>query len=288
MVRKREKSRRIKELRAKISNEREKISKLKLTIANVVASNGRSYKNILLLEKKIVSHVDRISKSDVSNIEIQKLVLSAKEKLIKKICDIINVLFHMFVIEKHDMKSSGIQYAWTPRTLDKKYTINSNEAHCLTSLKSELCSGSGLTRDSLSSLAALIYMASLVGVLSTIYGVFLPYSSLPSEFCLWSTRLTEDSFTTHLFKLNYSILILCCALGVSTDKLNCNEPFENIYQLSSKVHHNGQIFSLSASFDSKIRHQILDEFNSIRWKESGQELMFDNVEEGWVKVSIDK
>ena len=130
--------------------------------------------------------------------------------------------------------------------------INGHLASSSDNLKQELSSNGQLSRSSLTSLAALIYVVSLSGLLAKLFGISLPYAYLQTELCLCNNRITEDSYHCILFKLKYSILNLCSILGVSYDKLKFNEPLGNIYRLASQV----KSFQVICTLLTAINRQI--------------------------------
>lgn len=80
-------------------------------------------------------------------------------------------------------------------------------------------------------MAALLYASQLIESLAPIINIYLPYFNLNKKL-LKRVNWTREEFTIYLFRLKYSVIMLCLWLGLSPNLLDISTPFANIYQLS--------------------------------------------------------
>ncbi|KAI1717871.1 RNAse P rpr2/Rpp21/SNM1 subunit domain-containing protein [Ditylenchus destructor] len=278
------------ELKSKIAEKKERIEKLRQRIGNVGLNTGKNKKNVVLLERKMLAHSDRIARTKIENDNLRSVLYKADENLGMCIFHATSSLVDIFPIKRMEKKPSGNTDAWSGQ--QKKIFFSIRDAIIVfddfNRLGTELCANSSCTDLALESrqtLAALTYACQLTDSLSTILHCILPYRHLTSDLCL-NIRWTDDLFATTLFKINYCIIRLCLEQRVPVESLNFQKPLANLFQLISVLRDQKRNRVNLAAFDPKLWMQIIDEFRKVKWEERRHDFTLDNVEEDWVNVDF--
>lgn len=291
----------VQELKRKIAAKQQGIDSLRRRIASLEVNISKNKKNVVLLEKKMDAHCNRIAKTGVENEGLQSQLYRSTEKLNKGIAFAASLLSAMFPLCQ-TMETAGNggekECAWTAggaRQRQKKYlytvnrcSINDNCAY--DELRLELVEGSSLSLSPTSreAFAALLYSRQFTEAMATILNTPLPYKRLAKDVAR-TARWTDDLFATDVFRLNYCIVKLCLEGGVPIEMLNLLRPFSNLFQMLAKLRDEPLDMADRGTVggsEMKLRHQISEEFNKVKWEEQRHNFTLDNVEEDWVSVDF--
>uniref|UniRef100_A0A915CRA0 Uncharacterized protein n=1 Tax=Ditylenchus dipsaci TaxID=166011 RepID=A0A915CRA0_9BILA len=286
----------VNKLKAKIAEKAEHIQRVKHRIVSLQVNTSKNKKNVYLLEKKMSAHADRINRT-TAEIEANRVnALKTQENLNKWILYVCSQLLDMLPFQRCDSRYGSGGEAWSGQDKQITYMINNCKVteggnqndHQL--LKDQLCSCSSaldhLCPDSRHTFAALVFTSQFANILATLLNCTLPYKHLTRDLSL-TTKWTEDILDTVLFKLNYCIIKLCIVRGVPVRSLSFHRPFSNLYSLMAVLRGEKVMpITNNIAFDSKLRIQIIEEYQKVKWQET-HDFTIDNVEEGdWVAVDF--
>uniref|UniRef100_A0A183C9A9 Autophagy-related protein 14 n=1 Tax=Globodera pallida TaxID=36090 RepID=A0A183C9A9_GLOPA len=291
----------IEEIRAKIAFKREQVGRLRQRISHTASQSERNRQNVLLLEKKMVSHSERINRTNLKKIEQHNLLMTTNLKLNSQIVHIVRFLFRVLRLEKRPVGKVEQIPAWTGQPKPRRFVHTLNLYPCLdrAQLLAKVSSSansqstiSGLVHSASSqrrqfpseSIAALFYGSQLVELLAQLLHFSLPYPNIHHSIALTALSSSESALRQHLFRLDYAVLHLCLAHGVQPEECELTEPLANLYALVGLISKE-KILRCVPRLDQRLHQQICTNFGTIQ--PDGRVLSvftLDSVENDWVKV----
>uniref|UniRef100_A0A915DGS9 Uncharacterized protein n=1 Tax=Ditylenchus dipsaci TaxID=166011 RepID=A0A915DGS9_9BILA len=245
------------------------VRKLKAKIAEKTEHIQRVKHNVSSLQKKMSAHADCISRITAAIDANRDNVLKSQESLNKWISNVCSQLLDMFLFQRCDTKYG--REAWSGQDKQITYLMN----HC------KVTEGG---------IKAHIFSFSIHFAICKHPGnpaqLHIAYTNLTKNLCL-TTKWTEDLIDTLMFKLNYCIIKLCIVRGVPGRSLSFLRPFSNIHELMAVLRMEKKVETTNnRAFDPKLRLQIMEEYQKVKWQET-HAFTVDNVEEGgWVAVDF--
>ncbi|KAL7071774.1 hypothetical protein ACQ4LE_008903 [Meloidogyne hapla] len=307
----------IDDLKTKIAWKRDQVGRLRHRIAGMESHSERNQRNVILLEKKMLTHSERINKTCLKIADIRSLSEHTKAKLNERLSLIVKVLFQIFRFEKRQLYTTANNPipAWTGQSKMSRANYLLNNCLCLDriSLLSKAASiqqsdeptNNSVNSSQISSqpphpllvesLASLEFLSQFVHVLARFLDFHLPYKSLNKEFALFgfgsdfrinsSSISLEQSLRQILFKLDYSLAHLCLGKGLPSEECELTEPFANLYTFLVKIVGMKMTVNCAPQMDHRLLRQIMQQFAIV--KPDGRinsEFILDNVENDWVRV----
>uniref|UniRef100_A0A914MNV0 Autophagy-related protein 14 n=1 Tax=Meloidogyne incognita TaxID=6306 RepID=A0A914MNV0_MELIC len=309
----------IEDLKTKIAWKRDQVGRLRHRIAGMESHSERNQRNIVLLEKKMLAHSERINKTSLKIADIRLLSEHTRAKLNERLSLIAKVLIQIFRFEKRQLSTSANNPipAWTGQSKMSRAAFLLNNCLCLDriSLLSKAASiqqsdeptNNNVNSTQISpsqnsshpiiieSLASLEFLSQFIHVLARFLDFHLPYKSLNKEFSLFgfgsgarinsSSTTLEQSLRQILFKLDYSLAHLCLSKGLPSEECELTEPFANLYTFLVKTVGMKLTINCAPQMDHRLLRQIMQQFAIV--KPDGRinsEFTLDNVENDWVRV----
>nr|CAD2174894.1 unnamed protein product [Meloidogyne enterolobii] len=309
----------IEDLKTKIAWKRDQVGRLRHRIAGMESHSERNQRNIVLLEKKMLAHSERINKTSLKIADIRLLSEHTRAKLNERLALIAKVLIQIFRFEKRQLSTSANNPipAWTGQSkmsraafllnnclcldrislLSKAASIQQNDEPTNNNVNSTQISSSQNSSHPLiiESLASLEFLSQFIHVLARFLDFHLPYKSLNKEFSLFgfgsgarinsSSTTLEQSLRQILFKLDYSLAHLCLSKGLPSEECELTEPFANLYTFLVKTVGMKLTINCAPQMDHRLLRQIMQQFAIV--KPDGRinsEFTLDNVENDWVRV----
>uniref|UniRef100_A0A914MIQ5 Uncharacterized protein n=1 Tax=Meloidogyne incognita TaxID=6306 RepID=A0A914MIQ5_MELIC len=256
----------------------------------------RNQRNIVLLEKKMLAHSERINKTSLKVADIRLLSEHTRAKLNERLSLIAKVLIQIFRFEKRQLSTSANNPipAWTGQSKMSRAAFLLNNCLCLDriSLLSKAASiqqsdeptNNNSTQISSSqnsshpliveSLASLEFLSQFIHVLACFLDFHLPYKSLNKEFSLFgfgsgarinsSSTTLEQSLRQILFKLDYSLAHLCLSKGLPSEECELTEPFTNLYTFLVKIVGMKLTINCAPQMDHRLLRQIMQQFAIVK------------------------
>uniref|UniRef100_A0A914IC93 Uncharacterized protein n=1 Tax=Globodera rostochiensis TaxID=31243 RepID=A0A914IC93_GLORO len=270
----------IEEIRAKIALKREQVGQLRQRISHTASQSERNRQNVLLLEKKMVSHSERINRTNLKKTELHNLLMTTNSKLNSQIVHIVRFLFRVLRLEKRPVGKVEQIPAWTGQPKPRRFVHTLNLCPCLerAQLLAKVSSSAN------KSIAALFYGSQLVELLAQLLHFSLPYPNIHHSIALTALSPSESALRQHLFRLDYAVLHLCLAHGVQPEECELTEPLANLYALVGLISKE-KILRCVPRLDQRLHQQICTNFGTIQ--PDGRVLSvftLDSVENDWVKV----
>ncbi|CAK5075582.1 unnamed protein product [Meloidogyne enterolobii] len=254
----------IEDLKTKIAWKRDQVGRLRHRIAGMESHSERNQRNIVLLEKKMLAHYERINKTSLKIADIRLLSEHTRAKLNERLALIAKVLIQIFRFEKRQLSTSANNPipAWTGQSKMSRaaFLISSsqNSSHPLI----------------IESLASLEFLSQFIHVLARFLDFHLPYKFLNKEFSLFgfgsgarinsSSTTLEQSLRQILFKLDYSLAHLCLSKGLPSEECELTEPFANLYTFLVKIVGMKLTTNCAPQMDHRLLRQIMQQFAIVK------------------------
>ncbi|KAL3114207.1 hypothetical protein niasHT_014051 [Heterodera trifolii] len=272
-------SRSIEEIRAKIAHKKDQVGRLRQRISHTESQSERNRQNVLLLEKKMVSHSERINRTNAKKTELQTQLMNTKAKLNSQIVHIARFLFHLLRLEKRPVERVQQIPAWTGQPKPRRFVHTLNLCSCLervqflakvsacANIQSPLSAASSAANRRhfpSDSVAALSYCAQLAELLARLLHFSLPYFNIHHGIALLAVPPSDESaLRQQLFRLDYAVLHLCLAHGVPPEECDLVEPLANLYALVVLVG-KGKLLRCVPRLDQRLHQQICDNFGTVQ------------------------